>query len=382
MLDSVKRLLPFICAALMSIGCDSSQPKTVPTEVVKPAASEDPTVPKTRQEFARAMSKIRIGMSKAHVLWILGEPDDVLTRRDRERTPNTVEGFYEVWGYGTNGHLTFPTLGQVYFDEEGALEFAFGHGEPPPASMFEEQKLRELLSIIDGLPSSGWDHDPLRMIKAVNALQPLGKDKALAALSEYARVAASSFRGRTSTLGLLLVLRVLFDVPEDPGYMPNMTVGAFSLEPPYPKRFPRFPVALEDDIPFLVKSVDVGGYQPSGMPQSVEKHLEYFRRNGKIRAKPLSPTKRPFDSLLKVTDTWGLLEDRYMLTNQLLWLTGTVYDAGDDRRRRKFDTGPGVQARFALVAAEFSKLKIMWNDQKNKYTFEDGSVLPVQPKQP
>ena len=53
---------------------------------------------------------------------------------------------------------------------------------------------------------AGYHYNPLAVIRVVNALQPLGKDKALAALDEYLRV-ASDFHSPARE-GVFLVLRV------------------------------------------------------------------------------------------------------------------------------------------------------------------------------
>ena len=43
-------------------------------------------------------------------------------------------GTATTWRYGTSGHMTFPTLGQLYIDHEGRVQHVFGgDGSPPPA---------------------------------------------------------------------------------------------------------------------------------------------------------------------------------------------------------------------------------------------------------
>jgi hypothetical protein len=81
----------------------------------------------------------------------------------------------EIWRYGTNGHLTWGTLGQVYIDQNGEAQYVYGgHGEPPPRGMFQEDELRQLLRVIDQVPSPMLEHfDPRKLIVAVNALQAL-----------------------------------------------------------------------------------------------------------------------------------------------------------------------------------------------------------------
>src|SRR5262249_14874680 len=160
-----------------------------------------------------------------------GPPDDVRTQFDPGGISTTRTR--EIWGYGTQGHLTFPTLGCVYIDTDGRAQYVFGVGGSPPDPVdYPEDWLCALLRLIDRVPSyhAGDRSAPLAVTRAVNVLQPLGKDRALAVIDEYLRVA--SFWHSEAREGLFLVLRVLFEVPEDPGHMPHMFVGAPS--PPSP----------------------------------------------------------------------------------------------------------------------------------------------------
>jgi hypothetical protein len=83
--------------------------------------------PGTRAEFAAAMAKITEGTTEKEVLDLLGKPDDVRTEFD----PGGIGrvNTKEIWCYGSKGHLSFPTLGCVYIDEDGhALEVFGGRG--------------------------------------------------------------------------------------------------------------------------------------------------------------------------------------------------------------------------------------------------------------
>src|SRR5262249_8068984 len=197
----------------------------------------------------------------------------------------------EIWRYGTMGHLTPATLGKVYIDNQGRAQYIYGQGEPRADESFAEEELRQLLRILAEVPSydAGIGYNPLRVIQAVNALHPLGKLRALSVIDEHLRI-TSNFDD-DSHEGVFLVLRTLFDVPSPPGYMPEMWVGAPNPPAPEDKRLlPRFPIALEDDIPFNL----VNGYTVAGAPQQPEIHVDYFREHGVIRARPLSPPATPF----------------------------------------------------------------------------------------
>jgi hypothetical protein len=338
----------------------------------------------TRQQFARAMAKIKEGMSQAQVRRIIGGPDDVRTRNDPAGID--TDQTKAIWCYGTNGHLTTPTLGQVYIDDADKVQYVYGgQSQPPTPSLFHEADLRRILRILDQVPSysSGATCNPRLVIQAVNTLQPLGKGKALAAIQEYLRITPDILaygldaHGRG---GMFLVLRSLFDVPPDPGYMPPMQVGAPSPDAPKDRRrMPRFPVVVQDDIPFQV----VGGYTLGGVPEPPESALQEFRDNGRMRDKPLAPSPHPIaalETLLKTYADCGL--SREMLASQLLYLTDSVYPLERDESSGyvgKLTDASHEQRDAALKAVD--RLPIRWDAARNEYIFLNGSTKPSLDRQ-
>ena len=111
----------------------------VPPQGVK--TPEGPPGP--RRKFAQALNQVEEGMSAKQVLALLGPPDDVRTRND----PGGIStiGTKEIWRYGTSGHLTTATLGQVYLDQDSRAQYMHGKGKPPPEGLFEEEELRRIL---------------------------------------------------------------------------------------------------------------------------------------------------------------------------------------------------------------------------------------------
>jgi len=135
------------------------------------------------------------------------------------------------------------------------------------------------------------DYDPRTVIDAVNALQPLDKDKALDAIEAHlSRVDLDADPHE----GLFLVLRVLFEVPPEPGYHPPPLLGGSMPAPPSDLRsLPLFPVVLIDDIPLMM----VSGYELGGDAEPLSAHIGHFRATGHLRARPLEP-KAPAGDLL------------------------------------------------------------------------------------
>ena len=125
------------------------------------------------------------------------------------------------------------------------------------------------------------DYNPVYVIQAVNALQPLGKGKALERIESY----LESRDKNKDAYGLFWVLRVLFEVPAKQGF-PPARLGKPTIAPPAkPETLPRFPIAMIKDIPFLV----IRGYFLRGLPEPVEAHVDYFRAHGSLREQVLAP---------------------------------------------------------------------------------------------
>jgi hypothetical protein len=124
-------------------------------------------------------------------------------------------------------------------------------------------------------------YDPAAVIRAVNALQPLGTARALDAIDAYLAGRAAG----QETTGLFWVLRVLFDVPAAVGF-PPVGLGQPTIPPPAdPAALPRYPIVMARDVPLLA----VRGYFLGGLPEPVEAHVAYFRAHGTIRPQPLRP---------------------------------------------------------------------------------------------
>ena len=127
-------------------------------------------------------------LAEDEVRALLGVPDDIVMSIDSRDVPNGDKDLC----YGTNGHLTLPTLGAVRIDDRGKAEYVWGAiGKPPPREQFEELDLRAMLRVIHSAPDprravAEWD--AAAFIRVVNTLQPLGQEGALTALAEYDRI--------------------------------------------------------------------------------------------------------------------------------------------------------------------------------------------------
>lgn len=351
---------------------------------------------RNRADFAAAMARIKPGMHTNEIIEILGKPDDIRTQTDPAGISRV--NTKQIWCYGTESHLSFPTLGCVYIDESGDSQESFGGlGQPPRPSLFAEDELNELLRLLDAAPGlDGYNYNPLPVIQIVNKLQPLGKEKALAAVAEYVRVSDgwSSFHG--PRFGMYLVLAVLFDLPD--GFYSDQAGGFGAPDPGPPKdpnRIPRYPIAIVDDIPLML----VNGYELAGMPSRMENIVDFYLVHGRMREKQLVPTNAPLaviehlanspawifgDTNLQKTEfsiSFGPADDskreKSMLMEQVLRLIDSVYQMPTDAlgMRLPWDEEQRDHA-WQKIVSDISALQIKWDPRQNSYTFQDGKHLP------
>lgn len=362
---------------------EAEQPdSSAPTPRMAAPAAIAPMPHRQRIAFAKKLAQIAPGTRRAQVEKLLGPPDDKRTVRDPGgiNTTRTTE----IWRYGTFGHLSFATLGTVYLMADDRVQYVFGgKGTPPPATLMEEAELRRLMRLLALVPSynDGAAYNPADVIRAVNALQPLGKDKALAVIDEFLRV--SSWFEDPGREGMFFVLRTLFDVPTSPGYMPAMRVGSPAPPPPSdPRLVPRFPIMIVDDVPFNLVSF----YNLGGVATPPEMHVDHFRRTGVIRSHPLIPSATPLemaDALVGSEKTDFLQNtqaERVLIINQLLALTATVIHREPNQDGSRLgDTD--IDGQWQVVLANAKVRSFLWSPSNQQYQFTDGTIYSNEPAQ-
>jgi len=327
-----------------------------------------------RGTFAAAMARVRIGMTASEVVALIGKADDVWSAPDPKVTD--LVGAHDIWRYGTNGPDTFATLGKVVIDDNGkVLYVSGGFGSPPARGMFNEGQLRSLLQLIDDAPQPWGGSDPRRLIRAVNAVQPLGKDRALTALAEYLRVTdEDSLLSRSQGF---LILRALFELPPEQKRFPDLHVGSLGgHEISVPT--PRYPLLIVGDVPFLM----VTSWGIGGEPESVEEDLPYFRDHCQIRSAPLVPGNDPlaiYDKLLSEAPNWRGADDQRVLIDQLLRMVDTVYrpfgKLGPEQNC--YASESDFDAELRRIRSDLGSLDLRWDPKNTRYVFaKDGSVLP------
>lgn len=241
--------------------------------------------------------------------------------------------------------------------------------EPPPAE--DDAAQRKLFGYLDDVSAArGWDYNPGTMIRAVNALLPLGKEKALETIEAYLARGKNRIPGDDNQ-AVFLLLRVLFEVPEKDGHMPSLALGAPGpSEPADPKAIPRWPVAIVDDIPFLL----ISGYSLFGMQEPVQNNIGYFKAMGVLRKNSLRPPEDPVcaaRNLFKKLDwlypkKFGEYPDnhtaRLMIASQVLNMCQDRLGLGELVRSHNYPDLDLVGRNFKSSAGRH-----VWDERRGKY---------------
>lgn len=322
----------------------------------------------SRAEFRAAASLVKDDYTRAQVRAILGPPDDIWPSTDSHRYINLEGG--EVWAYGTNGHHTFPTLGSITF-RHGKVLIGGPWGSPPSPTVISESELRTAMRAIHRFSDGNyWWTDSLRMIQVVNALQPLGKGKALAAIVEYTRV-VPLWREGDSNFPFWLV-RHLFHGKKGDYVFPVPHVGALQPEPPKdPSTWPTYPVVLLDGLPVnLLRGLTLAGY-----PEPFDRYAEAHGKDWKMRSDLLRPPDDPF-YLIHVAAShprFKSAEDRTSLAKTIIRTVRTVYQEAEPSWMR----GDAINAKgWEAFHRKFLELGGHWDEGLQMYVRRDGSFDP------
>jgi hypothetical protein len=130
------------------------------------------------------------------------------------------------------------------------------------------------------------------------------------------------------------------------------------------------------------------GYSLAGSPEEPQMHVDYFRKHGTLRSKPLVPTNDPIRAIDEFANSphWPFTEPeglnsaaagRDRLIEQALLLLDSVYRPEPDADGWLLPPGGEMNAELRKkILAEASRPKIRWDPEKHKYVFLDGTSLP------
>lgn len=131
------------------------------------------------------------------------------------------------------------------------------------------------------------DPNGVDLIRAVNALQPLGKERALAVLENYLHLASSFQDGEI----VFWIIRLLFEPIQLGDRIPSPMIAVIldDRKLPEARSWPLNPMAIHNDVPFMLGQ-QIG---MSGVPEQPSSHIRWARLQGVVRDKPLAPAANP-----------------------------------------------------------------------------------------
>lgn len=225
---------------------------------------------------------------------------------------------------------------------------------------------------INGAPSSlGWDYDPAAMVRAVNALQVMGKEPAINALRDYlklARVYGPRFEKRmaasidTSDQSCLeLLIPLAFERIDPMEKLPERDLEHVGYRLKH-ERWPNFDVRLEDDIPFHV--VWYGG--SIGPRYTTAWLVDWAEDHGRLRHELLKPATDPLDAADRICDKVakrsGMNDDlRRHIRLQALRMVRHLL-AKDVAESNVID--PGQWTKLKLLVGQ---LHVRWDAERQEY---------------
>ncbi len=168
---------------------------------------------------------------------------------------------------------------------EGWRLLATGPVDPAVRAAVPDERLIPWVQLVHEAPSLlGSSFDPRPLVRAANELRLLGKEGALEVLREYERLCLAA-AGPFDDQKILLLVRVLFEpLPGRAFPLPELGVPNLQLPPGAPG-WPLFPLALVDDVPFLV----VTGYFGCIARPADAAQLAWCEENATVRNRPLEP---------------------------------------------------------------------------------------------
>jgi hypothetical protein len=237
------------------------------------------------------------------------------------------------------------------------------------------------LQTINGAPSvREGDFNPTMLVRAVNHLHALGKERAIAELRNYLEIARQSSHVTRDPADIdtsnhqcvLLIVRLLFEPADPADKLPGLFIGAMSPSPPPEgkEQWPLFPLYVQEDIPFLL----IRGTWGTGTPRHPSRTVDWAEKFGKLREKPLRPGDDPLsaaDKLLATPQAQRLFQreaDTELLRRQVWRMVRNL--SGKPLDTKTFRPFPEYELHQDWETYEWIANKIRWNVDQQNYVVE------------
>jgi hypothetical protein len=239
----------------------------------------------------------------------------------------------------------------------------------------EDYPCFELIQHVSGI--DGLCFNPTPLIRAVNELLRFERTRIRTILRRHVQLAREASAGdhlESDDQRLFLIERLLFQPAGDETALPPILIGVPDVSPGQDtESWPIFPLALVDEIPFLV----VGGYNLAGLPQSPLEYLEVCLDRCKQREVALAPQASPIDAVEKLLNSYRWR--RLIPTASTGWYAGLLYRQALRALEPLYVVAPGDldalyrpskeerERIWTKHAAEVRELRPSWSAAKQQY---------------
>ena len=212
------------------------------------------------------------------------------------------------------------------------------------------------------------------LIRAVNAIRQLGKEKGLGTLEEFLKLLGGEnyFGDRHNTVVWIIQLAFESDPSKEKIPFPDVRDCLIHRDSPERQSWPLDPIELSDDVPFKVTGFIVGGKMALNYSKP---HLAWAHENGVIRDGQLIPSSDPLvaaQAILLSPKFQQLEESAQREVAQ--WIPGQAMSMVPDlveqfRKTRPIKLGDVIDYEAEWVALlEYSKqFEITWDQQNENF---------------
>jgi hypothetical protein len=275
------------------------------------------------------------------------------------------------------------TLARQSLSKSGTLTVRLTSDIPVPKNTISTltipnaKQLPKIIQLID--KASGWpdeDSTAIELIRAANALRKLKRNDALDALEKYAQLTSEAHGyDFEDSYVIYALIQCVFEPAHADDSLPHpkyfRSLAYVRQNPKLAKAWPREPMVIAEDIPWLLGS----GVSLSGVPFNPLSDLRWVRRNAVLRDSPLRPADNPLLAAHRL-----MLEPRFTqlseypleaATSQLKeyshqmvaeWLPDIPLDSWDR---------PNVDDNWEMLLEASKEAGLRWDESKQAYTIKD-----------
>jgi hypothetical protein len=343
----------------------------------------------SRASWVKACSRLPTGLEQAQVEEAIHKLRNagVASPRRIERSQNVVVyNLDRTW----QAEITYSGKDPARLESVAVFGFADFRKVLDPT-------LYPLVQMVHESPSVDWKgFDPVVLIRTVNALQALGTDRALRVCEAYDALAVGPLRTRLSQnphdklalekeylrtrlydlneQRLIPILRLLFVRRDEEGRLPSLGLGlpSWIYDETARQQFPLFPLALQDDIPYLV----AGAFTPTEARPGPLEYIRFCRATCKVRDVALTPTAAPTDAVDALTKlkAWkdSVLDaspsvPREQVRAQALRAIASIYPPGVAGKAGPVEDSLDLEKRWERDVAAVKLLHLFWDAKEQAF---------------